>query len=93
MNIPPKDGIRREARALLALGWVPSADEPGRLYPLVADMPPVMVQRGVWTVMLDLVEDRRRAAGDALPDHRGSSLEARNREAPGSDSQRPLAKR
>lgn len=59
MDTQLKDGIQREARALLALGWVPAADEPGRLYPLFADVPPVVVQRFVGEVMLDLVEDRR----------------------------------
>lgn len=93
MDTQLKDGIQREARALLALGWVPAADEPGRLYPLFAVMPPVVVQRFVWEVMLDLVEDRRGAAGRTLPDHRCFSAEAPNQEATGRELKRPLTKR
>lgn len=92
MDTQRKDGIQREARALLALGWVPSADEPGRLYPLVADMPPVVVQRFVWEVMLDLIEDRRRAAGVTLPVHR-CFAEGPNGEGTGREFRGPLTER
>lgn len=49
-----EERVRLEASALLALGWVPSSDEPGRLYPLQADMPPVQVDPFIWALMLEL---------------------------------------
>lgn len=59
MDASRQERVRLDARALLALGWVPSLDEPGRLYPLQADMPSVRVEVFVWSVMLELYFERR----------------------------------
>lgn len=58
MDASREERVRLEARALLALGWVPSPDEPGRLYPMQADMPPVQVEVFVWALMLQLFSEK-----------------------------------
>lgn len=47
-------GMRTEARALLALGWVPSRQEAGLIYALQADVPPVMSAMA-WSVMREIL--------------------------------------
>lgn len=50
--------MRTEARALLALGWVPSPDEPGRIYGVQADMPSVMTTTMAWSVLREVLAER-----------------------------------
>jgi hypothetical protein len=50
---------RLDARALLALGWLPSPDEPCRVYPLQADMPSAVISEKAWQDMHDIMAERR----------------------------------
>jgi hypothetical protein len=52
--------LRLQARALLALGWVPSMDEPGRIYPLYADMPSAKTTVEIWLALLEIQAERAR---------------------------------
>ena len=54
----PDTPLRLQARALLALGWVPSKDEPGRIYPLYADMPSAMTTVDIWRTLLEIQAER-----------------------------------
>jgi hypothetical protein len=45
---------------LLALGWVPSKDEPGRIYPLYADMPSAMTTVEIWRALLEIRGERQK---------------------------------
>jgi DNA-binding NarL/FixJ family response regulator len=54
------ESTRAGARSLLRLGWLPCFDEPGRLYPLQADMPSIMVTRRLWSAMHALLAERRK---------------------------------
>lgn len=66
MDASREERVRLEARALLALGWVPSPDEPGRLYPLQADMPPARVDTFVWAQMVQLFSEEWQARRSSL---------------------------
>jgi hypothetical protein len=49
--------MRTEVRALIALGWVPSADEPWRIYPLRGDTFSTLTTKAVWAAMHELMSE------------------------------------
>ena len=49
--------MRTEARALISLGWVPSIDEPWRVYPLRGDTFSTLTTKKVWTAMHELLTE------------------------------------
>jgi hypothetical protein len=51
---------RQQARKLLDLGWRPSIDQPGRVYPMEADMPSALIDKDVWWAMHEILAERER---------------------------------
>ena len=51
--------LRTEARALIALGWVPSPDEPWRIYPLRRDTFSTLATRKAWSAMHEVLTEPR----------------------------------
>jgi hypothetical protein len=51
--------MRAEVRALIALGWVPSPDEPWRVYSLRGDTFSTMTTQKVWSAMHELLSEAK----------------------------------
>jgi hypothetical protein len=52
--------IRRAAQKMLELGWRPSIDEPGRIYPMEADMPSALTSRDIWWAMHEIQAESKK---------------------------------
>jgi hypothetical protein len=69
--------MRTQARALISLGWVPSLDEPWRVYPLRGDTFSTLTTKKVWTAMHELLTEESRAP--LVAGHRGIPLPVERR--------------